>query len=111
MNGCELLKCKYYNNGKCTSIHDTCIYQTPDALDGQAALEERDMLIVELQAKLAKPIAEHPDVQRLVGQVVELQAENAQQKATISTLERLALEGCAGHDAIVKKAVELQAEN
>ena len=51
MNGCELLKCKYYNNGKCTSPHDTCIYQTPDALDGQAALEERDTLIVELQAE------------------------------------------------------------
>ena len=51
MNGCELLKCKYYNNGKCTSPHDTCIHQTPDALDGQTALEERDTLIVELQAK------------------------------------------------------------
>ena len=38
MNGCELLKCKYYNNGKCTSPHDTCIHQTPDALDGQTAI-------------------------------------------------------------------------
>jgi len=54
MNGCELLKCKYYNNGKCTSPHDTCIHQTPDALDGQTALEERDTLIVELQAEIAK---------------------------------------------------------
>ena len=32
--------------------------------------------IDELEAKSAKPIAEHPDVQRLIGQVVELQAEN-----------------------------------
>jgi len=54
MNGCELLKCKYYNNGKCTSPHDTCIHQTPDALDGQTALEERDTLIVELQAENKK---------------------------------------------------------
>ena len=28
---------------------------------------------VELQAKLDKPITEHPDVQRLIGQVAELQ--------------------------------------
>ena len=31
---------------------------------------------VELQAKLDKPITEHPDVKRLIGQVVVLQAEN-----------------------------------
>ena len=36
----------------------------------------------ELQAKLDKPITEHPDVQRLVGQVVELQAENERLKKT-----------------------------
>ena len=30
-----------------------------------------------LQAELDQPITEHPDVQRLIGQVVELQAENA----------------------------------
>ena len=29
----------------------------------------------ELQAELDQPITEHPDVQRLIGQVVELQAE------------------------------------
>ncbi len=39
-----------------------------------------------------------------------LEAENEQQKAIIATLERLALQGGAGHDAIVKKAVELRAE-
>ena len=33
-----------------------------------------------LKDELAKPIAEHPDVQRLIGQVVELQAENAKLK-------------------------------
>ena len=29
-----------------------------------------------IQAELDKPITEHPDVQRLIGQVVKLQAEN-----------------------------------
>ncbi len=38
----------------------------------------------------------------------EIKGENEQQKATISTLERLALQGGAGHDAIVQKAVQLQ---
>lgn len=40
----------------------------------------------------------------------ELQAENTRLKATIATLERLALQGESGHNAIVKKAVELKAE-
>ena len=50
------------------------------------------------------------EMQILIRKNKQLQDENSQQKATISTLERLALEGGAGHDAIVKKAVELQAE-
>lgn len=37
--------------------------------------EELENKNAELQAKLDQPIAEHPDVQRLIGQVVELQAK------------------------------------
>ena len=44
----------------------------------------------ELQAKLDKPITEHPDVQRLVGQVAEYQIKNQE---------------------LADKNVELQAEN
>ena len=49
-------------------------------------------------------------VNELLAEIDRLTAENGQQKATISTLERLALQGGAGHDAIVKKAVNLQVE-
>ena len=36
-------------------------------------------------AELDKPITEHPDVQRLIGQVVELQAENESLKEKLLT--------------------------
>ena len=40
-----------------------------------AKWQKAETEIEELQAELAKPITEHPDVQRLIKQVVELQAE------------------------------------
>ena len=59
---------------------------------------------VELQAKLDKPITEHPDVQRLVGQVAELQinSHNLQDERDnwVRSFEKLGTEN-----------IQLQAEN
>ena len=41
----------------------------------------------QLQAESAKPITEHPDVQRLIGQVVELQLEQRALKAANQILQ------------------------
>jgi len=43
----------------------------PDEQDVKIMIE----LLEETRTELDKPITEHPDVQRLIGQVVELQAE------------------------------------
>ena len=40
-----------------------------------------------IYAELAKPITEHPDVQRLIGQVVELEAEIKRLKETCRRIE------------------------
>ena len=49
-------------------------------------------------------------IEALREEIKDLHQANERLNATISTLERLALQGGAGHDAIVKKAVQLQAE-
>ena len=53
---------------------ECCLTEPEDRVwyrDGQGVIGELNRLYAELN----KPITEHPDVQRLVGQVVELQAE------------------------------------
>ena len=42
--------------------------------------DENKCNLVDTTPQMLKPITEHPDVQRLVGQVVELQAENERLK-------------------------------
>ena len=54
-----------------------------------AKWQKAETEIEELQAELAKPITEHPDVQRLVGQVVELQAENERLKEALEKSVKL----------------------
>ena len=47
--------------------------------DGMVYVAQAQRYLLEvrrLEKKVNRPITEHPDVQRLIGQVVELQAEN-----------------------------------
>jgi len=54
-----------------------CCRHDTDCIDG---------LCIECFEYGNKPITEHPDVQRLIGQVVELQAENAKLKDAIQAI-------------------------
>jgi len=51
--------------------------------DGMVYVAQAQRYLLEvrrLEKKVNRPITEHPDVQRLIGQVVELQAENTKLK-------------------------------
>ena len=57
--------------------------------DGMVYVAQAQRYLLEvrrLEKKVNRPITEHPDVQRLIGQVVELQAENAKLKDAIQAI-------------------------
>ena len=77
----KLLAAAEMNDKPVEHCKDCCCARSWSALGitgytGKSIVEH----ITELKAKSNKPITEHPDVQRLVGQVVELQAENERLK-------------------------------
>ena len=90
--------------------------------DGMVYVAQAQRYLLEvrrLEKKVNRPITEHPDVQRLIGQVVELQAENAKLKNDIRIMvEKAADNHLEGYRELGTKLAamestneELQAEN